>query len=459
MNRNSTRSVRLSLFTRIYLFAILVAALAVAIPVVTVIVYVGSERETKNVARWLALTTYELRDNAELLEGPLINLQSLHGLTVGLFDRDDNLLVSTRGASHTPLSLAERTRIAGETTFRRDNEGGVVSTIAVDDRIVAYAIVTDHSTIDSTPLLLYVLCSLLGLALLAWPAAWSIAAPVRRLTTAVSRFGAGDLSARVESKRRDELGQLARAFDRMADRTHALLRTERLLVANISHELRTPLARLRLALELIEDDGELQQPDLAAITEDLQELEDIVDDVMRISRLTAGKESAATASATPKKPTDFAQFLRATVQRWSRQYPSRALHISVPELPAVDMDARLMSRCVINLLQNADRYSDPHLPILITAWACDRHVLFTVEDRGTGIEAAAIEQVFDPFFRTDQSRSRATGGVGLGLAITKSTVEAHQGTISVTSKVGHGSIFRVRLPQARQPSELQQSET
>jgi signal transduction histidine kinase len=262
------------------------------------------------------------------------------------------------------------------------------------------------------------------------------------------------LRARTGLKRQDELGEVGRAFDEMAERVQTLLVAERELLANVSHELRTPLARIRVGLDLAgEADALGERTSLDEIHLDLTEIERLIDDIMTTARLDIDDGRAS--------PSGFSLHLQRlapeeicdrAAERFRARYPRRPLTVAVSpdaSLPAVDADPVLFRRVLENLLANADKYSpDFHRPILLRTSASDGRVTFEVVDRGMGIPAEDLPRVFAPFFRSERSRSRDGGGVGLGLTLAKRIVEAHAGSIDVTSSVGQGTTVRVSLPAA-----------
>ncbi len=279
----------------------------------------------------------------------------------------------------------------------------------------------------------------------------SLARPLRKMSSAARAFGGGDLAARAGVRRGDELGDVARSFDEMADRVTELLRAEKELLANVSHELRTPLARIRVALDLAaEGDAEVARESLADIGGDLDELERLITDVLTAARLDLG-DGSSPAGIPPlrRQAIDARELLEHAASRFRAAHPRRRLEVLVPEeLPAIDGDPVLLRRVVDNLLENAHKYTDkPELPVVLRAGA-GRELRVEVIDQGIGIAAEDLARVFRPFFRADRSRTRATGGLGLGLALAKRIVDAHGGTIELESAPGKGTVARVRLPIA-----------
>jgi signal transduction histidine kinase len=285
---------------------------------------------------------------------------------------------------------------------------------------------------------------LLALAIASVPLAHGITAPIERLTAAVRRLGEGDLSARAGLCGRGEVGDLGRAFDEMAGRLERLVRAERELLANVSHELRTPLARIRVALELAaEGDRERAQRYLREIGADLTELERMVADVLQAARL----DQAAGDLPLRREPVELSALLGEAASRFRELHPARTLELEVaPGAGRLEADPALLRRALGNLLDNAAKYSGEATAVRLSARADAGGVALEVRDHGIGIDAADLPRLFTPFFRTDRSRTRGTGGVGLGLALVKRIVEAHGGTVEVESVPEQGTTIRLTLP-------------
>ena len=281
-----------------------------------------------------------------------------------------------------------------------------------------------------------------------WVFTWTLTRPLQRMCVAARTFGGGDLDARVGSKRRDELGELARGFDDMAERIQNLLTVERELMASVSHELRTPLARIRVALDLgHEGDATAMRDALGEISGDLDELERLIDDVLTTTRLDLTGPSSSGLGPLRLESIDVGELLEDVSRRFRGAHPSRPLVLEVPEESLrMTADPALLRRALSNLLDNAHKYTpDPKQPIELVSRE-SASIEIEVIDRGIGIHAQDLDSVFEPFFRADRSRSRATGGFGLGLALVKRIVEAHGGTVELTSEPNRGTRARVSLP-------------
>jgi signal transduction histidine kinase len=303
------------------------------------------------------------------------------------------------------------------------------------------------------PLVVTLLLVLVGAGVAAPFLGASIVRPLDQLARTARALGSGDLSARTGISRRDEVGTVAQAFDDMADRVMALLRGQTELIANVAHELRTPLARIRVALDLADDgDAAVARESLAEIAEDLAELESLVNDVLASARMDLAHNSAAGAAPTlHRTPLELGAVLTQAADRLRHRYPDRAVQLQLgSDLPAIEGDAVLLRRALDNLLDNARKYSPTASEIRLRAARNGDQIVVEVIDHGEGIAPADLERLFTPFFRADRSRTRATGGVGLGLALSKRIVEAHGGTVAARSAPGEGTTMTVTLPAVPQ---------
>jgi signal transduction histidine kinase len=296
---------------------------------------------------------------------------------------------------------------------------------------------------------LVALVVLFAMAVVSFPLARSIARPIERVTQAARAVGAGDLSARTGLDRGDEVGELARAFDDMAARLERMVGSERELLANVSHELRTPLARIRIALELAEEEAEptAYREHLKGIAGDLGELEQLVDQVLMTARLDLrGREGGA--PSFERAPLAIDQLFGEAKSRFGERHAGYQLDVeAAADLPEILGDRRMLRRVIDNLLDNAVKYSDPG-PIELAAALEDGAIAVAVRDRGIGVAEDDLPLLFEPFFRSQRSRERGSGGVGLGLTLCRRVIEAHGGTIAASNRDGGGLEVRFRLPVA-----------
>jgi signal transduction histidine kinase len=288
------------------------------------------------------------------------------------------------------------------------------------------------------------LCLLVALG--AIPVARGMAKPLRAVRDVARRFGEGALGTRAEATRADEIGDLARSFNEMAARIEASRRRERELLAGVSHELRTPLARIRVALDLVsEGDAASAAEHLPGIQGDLAEVERLLEDVLTAARLDLAMPQD-TFPGLQKDAVLASELISVAARRFGERHPERALHVDAEGLgeAALDVDATLLGRALQNLLDNAAKYSSA--PIRVEATARVESVTIRVVDRGIGISDADLLLVFTPFFRGDPSRTRETGGVGLGLALARRIARVHGGDVTIESVLGQGTTVSVELP-------------
>jgi signal transduction histidine kinase len=271
-----------------------------------------------------------------------------------------------------------------------------------------------------------------------------ISAPVKALTHAAGQMGQGDLSQRVRSKEKGELGELARAFNTMAENLERGERLRRNMIADIAHELRTPLSNLKGYLEAITDG--VIKPGSGAIRslgEEANLLSHTVDDLQELSLAEAGELKL------DRQTQDIRKLLEKMVAVRQTQAATKGLLVSADlpkKLPRVKIDTHRISQVLLNLIDNAITHTPKGGRITISAVNLDKWLEIAVDDTGEGIPAEDLPNIFERFYRVDKSRARATGGAGLGLAISKSLVEAHGGKIEVRSQEGKGSRFSFTLP-------------
>lgn len=275
--------------------------------------------------------------------------------------------------------------------------------------------------------------------------------PLKALQRAARQISAGDFSARVSLPRGDEIGELALTFNEMAERIESMLQAERVLLANVSHELRTPLARLRVALELIEDgDPELARLAVEDMTVDMMEMESLLDDIFTAARLETAMATAGVLVAQSLELLSPSQLARRAIERFGQRYPDRPVRFEVAAPPEVKVMAHevLMRRALENLLENAHKYS-PSLDSLIEVRVEGRgdDVCFSVVDHGEGIPLSQQERLFEPFYRAPGERSARQQGLGLGLDLVRRIVVAHEGRVELVSAVGEGTTVALYLPK------------
>ena len=279
----------------------------------------------------------------------------------------------------------------------------------------------------------------------------NVLAPVRALNAAARRLGSGDLSQRVPAPSRDEVGQLGRTFNSMAEGLENAERQRKNLVADVSHELRTPLSNIQGYVEAIQD-GVLEPDEatLGTLHQQIMHLTRLVEDL----RLLAQTESED--FHLDIEPDSLAEVVRRSVEAFRASSEARgiAIKLDVPsDLPLVRLDRTRIAQVVGNLLENAVRHTPSGGQVTVSVGAEEGSVAaVAVADNGEGIPADDLAHIFERFYRVDRSRARATGGSGMGLTIAKKLVEAHGGVIRVESTIGKGSRFVFELPLTPQDS-------
>ncbi len=275
----------------------------------------------------------------------------------------------------------------------------------------------------------------------------AISKPVKELTEATQRVAGGELGHQVPVRTQDEIGELAVSFNQMSADLATSNQLRRQMTADIAHELRTPLSIILGYSEALSD-GKLQgKPAIYdAMYGEAQLLSHLVDDLRTLSLADAG-ELALHRSLTPA-----GECIERTAASHAELAAQRDIRLDVqiaPDLPPVEVDRERMAQVLANLVGNALRYTPAGGAITLSARAEGDRVLLQVSDTGPGIEPEHLPFVFKRFYRADNARP-ANGESGLGLAIAKSLVEAHGGTIQAQSQPGQGATFTVALPAARE---------
>jgi signal transduction histidine kinase len=278
--------------------------------------------------------------------------------------------------------------------------------------------------------------------LLSFAFARRILRPVEALTAAAR---SGDPDRRVEvPPGRDEIGELTRAWNDLADRRATAERLRRNLVSDVAHELRSPLTNVRCQLEAIQDGLVRPEPSVIdSLHEEARLLERLIDDLQDLALAEAGQLSLE------RQPLDVAEEVGQAVQALAPRTAERGLRVEVDVptgLPRADADSRRVAQILRNLLGNAVTHTPPGGAVRVRARAAGSGVEVTVEDTGPGIPPEHLPFLFERFYRADASRSRETGGAGLGLAIVKQLAAAHGGRVWVESEVGRGAVFGFSLP-------------
>jgi two-component system OmpR family sensor kinase len=286
--------------------------------------------------------------------------------------------------------------------------------------------------------------SVLVIGIIGWWIARTIARPVAAVRTAARRFASGDLAARVPArftKSGDEVGDLARDFDRMAGRIETLVTSERGVLQDVSHELRSPLARLHLLLDLAQrSPPEEAAAHFARAEHEITRLDVLIGQALALSRLESDLPGS------DRVPLNLTELLRSHVEDWQLEAGTRGIGLELVELPEMSVagSAALLGRVIDNLLANAIKFSDDGGRVQIGLSRQNGDAVIRVRDRGPGVPDEDLPRLFRPFFRgTNAVRAE---GHGLGLAIVQRVVTAHRGSVTASNVEGGGLEVVLRLP-------------
>ena len=257
--------------------------------------------------------------------------------------------------------------------------------------------------------------------------------PIRRLRAAAQSMAAGDLSVRVGGKGNDEVAELARDFDVMAERLREMLESQRRLLSDVSHELRSPLARLRVALELLEKNDDRERA-LKRIGKEADELERLVSNLLSLARLESGQ------STLERKPVSLQQLLKTIVNDADFEAEARGRHVSLEAERDFTLqgDPVLLRAAIENVVRNAIRHTHERTTVDVCLTLQENSARIVVCDRGDGVPERELSRMFEAFTRIGEARDRHSGGFGLGLSITGQVMAAHGGRVSAANRSGGG---------------------
>lgn len=277
-----------------------------------------------------------------------------------------------------------------------------------------------------------------------------LTAPLVRLRFATEQVAAGDLGYRVATllgRRKDEIADLAVAFDRMAERLEALVSTQKQLLRDVSHELRSPLSRLQVALGLARQrSGGRAEGELDRIELETERLNDLIGQLLSLARLESGNE------AITQEPVDLADLLDTVTKDAAFEAQTRNRNVdlvrTVPSI--VTADARLLHQALENVVRNAIKYTAEGTTVEVSMDRDREHpraFLIRVRDHGPGVPEEMLTRLFEPFVRVGDARDRASGGYGLGLAIAERSLRTQGGHMSARNEPDGGLSLIIRVPE------------
>jgi signal transduction histidine kinase len=267
-----------------------------------------------------------------------------------------------------------------------------------------------------------------------------LASPLLNLRKVMEKFGRGDLAIRFHSSRHDEIGDLAQAFNHMADQIVTLLSAERQLLQDVSHELRSPLARLGFAVELARSSPD-RDAGLSRIRKEADRLSHMVDELLHLTRAEADSAAASL------EPIALDLLLKDLVNDCGIEAAAQQcrLELRIDQTLVVTIDRELIRRACENVLRNAIRHAPPGSSVDIDLASQNGQAIITFRDHGPGVPHESLTEIFKPLYRVEDDRGRPSSGMGLGLAIARRAVELHRGSISA-SNASDGLIVVIELP-------------
>ncbi len=290
-----------------------------------------------------------------------------------------------------------------------------------NDGMSLIALIRPERSSESRGPFMLLLVAVMGI--LCWLFARNLASPVRSLALTVERFGRGDIEARSSIRRKDEIGDLARSFNQMADRIALLVRAERRLLQDVSHELQSPLARLAVAAKLTLTATDRDHA-AARLQKEIVRLSEMVSGLLDITRAEGDLTSQA------RDPIDLRALVADVVADCEWEAGEKQCEIQASLCPAtISGDAGLLRQAIENVLRNAVYYSPASSKIEVALQLHDGMVSISIRDQGPGVPPDSLERIFVPFYRVETSRDSSRGGTGLGLSLAQRAVLLHQGRI------------------------------
>lgn len=284
-------------------------------------------------------------------------------------------------------------------------------------------------------------------ALVCFVLARTLTAPISRLRHATHRFASGDLATRIgdQIKSKNELGGLARDFDEMAGKIQTLISDQQQLLRDLSHELRSPLARLTVALELARQQSSCATGEKALdrIGLEAERMNEMIGQLLGLTRMTSGiNEQQFT-------PVDLQDLLAKLVQDADYEAAARQCRVVFEDqIPAICKGStELLAQALENVIRNAVKYTPDHSTVRVTLGDAGDAWRIAVADQGQGVPESALAKIFDPFYRVADARDRQSGGTGIGLAIAKSAIALHGGSIRADNQQAGGLLVTIRIPK------------
>ena len=379
-----------------------------------------------------------------LTSGGRVGLEAYLEQVNRVFGGSQHFLLDARGIDQ--VTGADKTALlppAPRTQWRTRRNGLYIRAHRSDDGkfwIAAQGVPSRPEVWTFLPYYFLVIGATLVVGWLAWI---GVVAPVRRIAAKIALFGQGNLTVRVRTRREDEIGQLGRSFNQMAERLERLIVGERRLLGDISHELRSPLARLKFAIKLARTSADSKAA-LDRIERDVDRIAALVADIVEISFVESDP------ALEEVEMTRVGEIVNEVARDCAVEAEMRGCRIAVSgEIGRqVNGNRELLRRAVENVLRNAIRYSPERTTIEVNMGEDAANAMIAVRDYGPGVPEEALKKLFDPFFRVEEARDAMGGGSGLGLSIAKRAVQVHCGTITAENATP-GLRMRITVPLLR----------
>ncbi len=404
--------------------------------------------ETMNVHSQTAAQIYDAEGKAGL-ETFLKRLENSERINaVGLFRQNGEQIAG--GVIQTDVSaIRQKALTSGEAEFERGESSfliGKKTSLGGGETVVLITEwerprVPENFSLSSRQIV-QILAVILTAGLLCYALASYLSSPIVKLRRATRQFAEGDLHTRLDIKRRDELGDLAREFDEMAERIETLVASEKRLTQDISHELRSPLARLNVALELARSRANPETKGfIERIETESHRLNEMISRLLVLSKLENRSENFE------KHEINLTKLFEQIVTDADFEAQANEKSVKVTEKDAVKVfgNENLLRSAIENVLRNAVRYTKEKTSVEVSLLRQNKRAVVSVRDYGAGVPEEELEKLFRPFYRVQAARERKTGGIGLGLAIAERAVHAHQGTIKARN-TEEGLAVEISLP-------------
>lgn len=367
---------------------------------------------------------------------------------VGLF-RENGEQIAGGKLQFDAKPILEKSLTSDETEFDRTNPDSLIAkktALRNGETVVLIAQWERPRAANFFPLsqaqILRILAVIFTAGLVCYALARYLTSPIFKLRSAARQVAGGNLHTRLDIRRGDEFGALAREFNEMAERIESLLTSEKRLTQDISHELRSPLARLNVALELAKNKANPETQNLIErIGTESNRLNEMISRLLTLSKLETGSENFE------KRELNLTRVFEQTAADadFEARANGKAVEITHKDAAQIYGNENLLRSAIENVLRNAVRYTRDGTTVEVKLVRQNKTAFITVRDFGAGVAEEELEKLFRPFYRVHSARERKTGGIGLGLAIAERAVHAHRGTIKARN-TDNGLAVEIKLP-------------